>query len=103
MSVKRTVLVISLLVAAVGLYFFSLGSSFGYQTCSGGRVVQRLPDGTPKRIIGPFQCSEPDYWPWLYIQILAYALALSALILTAIFITRAIRGRQQGQEGMADA
>jgi hypothetical protein len=96
-------LVVSLLVAAVLLFFFSLGAGFGNQTCSGGRVIERLPDGTPKLIVGPFECSEPQYWPWLYIQILAWILALTAIILTVIFTRRAIAEGRQDQAATADA
>lgn len=90
----RALLVIGLFVSALVLYFTGLGAGYGYQTCSGGRVVGRLSDGTPKTVVGPFRCSEPDYWPWLYIVLLAYALAVGALVLTVIFIRRAIRERR---------
>ncbi|HJR45620.1 MAG TPA: hypothetical protein VJ927_08450 [Actinomycetota bacterium] len=100
---KRVWPVISLLSIAVVLYFSSLGLGYGYQTCSGGRVVERLPDGTAKRIVGPFQCSEPDYWPWLYVQVAAYAVALWALVLALILIRSAVRQRRQGKPGAAEA
>lgn len=97
----RALSVIGLFVSAVVLYFVGLGAGYGYQTCSGGRVVDRLPDGTPKTIVGPFECSEPDYWPWLYIVLVAYALVLTALVLTVIFIRRWMRGRNSSVPGVS--
>lgn len=93
--VKRVWPVIGLLFISGILYFASLGLGYGYQTCSGGRVVERLPDGTAKRSVGPLQCSEPEYWPWLYVQILAYAVAVWALVLAVILIRSVLRERRQ--------
>jgi hypothetical protein len=64
----------------------------GWGTCSGGRVVERLPDGTPKRVVGPFECSPPSPG-WLTVRWVAYAVAIAALIMTAAYLARAYRTR----------
>jgi hypothetical protein len=79
-------LIVFLLICAVALYFWSLGLGFGYQTCDGGRVVEHLPDGTPKRVVG-LDCTEPDYWPWRYVQILSYVLAFCAVVVLPYFFS----------------